>query len=375
VAEDGKDKERRAEAHAAWAEALEKTNPADAKPKHRAAAADFAAAAASAATPAGRAAALRRALTHFRQAGASGEALDTANALLVLKDAPAEDVGQAWLAKAELLPPAETAAVTEALQKAMAAPGPAASSARLRLAVHHLTRGRHLLDAAPGSIDPAKAKQSGEQMVKLGRDMLVQIADAANVTPPERSAHEEAVFQLGSQLMTEAKFADAEARFRKQVQLYPDGKLVGYGRLWLACCLVQQGHTGGPADKRLQEAIDLLSPLLASPVEFLRTQAEIRTLNTLVVQQRYADVVKLGDDLAKKYKGRPDELVIGKLLFYAHLNRTPAEPGEALRVLLRMEEAFKEIPSAAFPADPEYSHARWQKDLPALRQELEKRKQ
>jgi hypothetical protein len=39
-----------------------------------------------------------------------------------------------------------------------------------------------------------------------------------------------------------------------------------------------------------------------------------------------------------------------------------------------MEEAFKEIPPTVFPSDPEYSHARWEKELSTLRHELEKRK-
>jgi hypothetical protein len=129
------------------------------------------------------------------------------------------------------------------------------------------------------------------------------------------------------------------------------------------------------ADKRLQEAIDLLNPLLSSPVEFLRTQAEIRTLNTLVVQKRYDDVLSLGKSLCEKYAGRPDELVVRRLMFYSHLNRVPFEPGEALNVLLKMEELFQRLTPADFPKDPEYSRERWAKLLPTMRQELEKRKE
>jgi hypothetical protein len=374
VADAGKDRERRAEVNAAWAALLEKSNLVDAKAKHKAAAADYAVIAASFPTAAGRMDALKRAVSHFKKAGATTEALQAVDAFLALNDLTPEDAAQAWLDKAELLPAEDSVAVTEALQKAMSYPGPAASTARLRLAMHHLTRGKQLFDASAGSKEPDRLKQSGQQMVQLGRQMLIQLADASAISPAEKATHEEAIFQLGSQLMSEAQFAEAESRFRKQIQLYPDGKLAGYGRLWLACCLVQQGHTGGPTDPRLQEAVELLSPLLTSSSEFLRTQAEIRTLNTLIVQERYDAVVKLGEELASRYRGRPDELVIGKLLFYSHLSRTPAEPGEALRVLLRMEEAFKEIPPAVFPSDPEYSHARWEKELLTLRQELEIRK-
>src|SRR5579883_3226122 len=215
-------------------------------------------------------------------------------------------------------------------------------------------------------------------MTRLGRDMLVQLADAAAVPPAEQATHEEALFQLGSRLMGEGQFADADARFRKQLQLYPDGKWAGFGRLWLACCLLQQAvrtKDPDPADKRLQEAIEQLRPLLASPVEFLRAHAEIRTLNVLVVQKQYDAVLTLGKDLSAKYAGRANELVIGRLMFYAHLNRTPFEPGEALKVLLRMEEVFRQLTPADFPTDPEYSRDRWEKQLPEMRQELARRKE
>jgi len=378
VAEGGKERERRAEAAAAWAAALEATDPAAAKAKHRMAGEDYAAVAAAAA--AGRAELLRRAATQLKQGGATAAALDAVTRLLAEKDLPPEEAGRAWLDKADLLPAADEAGVTAALTRAMEAAGPAAAAARLRLAVAQLVRGKTLLDTAGAATDPAAAaaRKQGEQMTRLGRDMLVQLADAAAVPPAEQATHEEALFQLGSRLMGEGQFADADARFRKQLQLYPDGKWAGFGRLWLACCLLQQAvrtKDPDPADKRLQEAIEQLRPLLASPVEFLRAHAEIRTLNVLVVQKQYDAVLTLGKDLSAKYAGRANELVIGRLMFYAHLNRTPFEPGEALKVLLRMEEVFRQLTPADFPTDPEYSRDRWEKQLPEMRQELARRKE
>ena len=373
VAEGGKDREWRAEANAAWAAALDKTDPGEARAKHRAAGEDYAALAETAA--AGRAELLRRAVTHLKRGGAGPAALAAADKLLAAKDLAPEDAGQAWLDRAELMPQTDAAGVADALNRAMGSPGPAAAAARLRLAILHLARGKQFLDPTAGTGDPAAAKARGEQMTRLGREMLIQIADAATVPPAERAAHEEAVFQLGSRLMGEGQIADAEARFRKQIQLYPDGQLAGYGRLWLACSLIIQGQPGGPTDPRLQEAVDLLRPLLGSPSEFLRTQAEVRTLNALVIQKRYDTVLALGKDLSAKYAGRADELMIGKLMFYSILERTPFEPGEALRVLLRMEEVFQKLPPTAYPSDPEYARERWAKVLPEMRQKLEERKE
>jgi hypothetical protein len=381
VAEAGQDRVRRAETNAAWADALEKTHPAEAKAKHAAAGAEFAAAAETAA--AARPELLRQALRRLKQGGSTAEALAVADKLLAIKDLPPEDAGQAWLTKADLLPADNPEGIIGALNKAMEFPGPAATAARLKLAMQQITDGKRAVEGSgliqSGDLSMAE-RAKGEKQIQLGRQLLVQLADASTVAPAEAAVHEEAVFQLGSLLMGDRQYADAEARFRKQIQLYPDGRMAGNGRLWLACCLVEQaGRTDrkevDPGDRRLAESLDLLRPLLDSPIAFLRTQAEIRTLNTLLVQQKYDAVQKYGDELAGKYRGKPDELVVGRLMFHAILRKSPFEPGEALRMLLRMEEAYKGLAAADFPPDPAYSHDHWAKELPEMRKEMEKRKQ
>lgn len=370
VADDAKDRERRAEVYARWAEKLEGTNEKIVRAKHLAAGRDFAAVAEANPMGLNKSDWLRKAISHYRKGGANDDALKLAESMLKMADLPANDRAQAWLVKAELLPPSETQAITEALNQAMATHSIAGTKARLRLALQHLQHGSLLQQNAD-----AKTKTQAETMIRLGRDLLVQIADATDITNEERTVHEEAIFQLGSRLMKEGHYDDAETRFRKQLQLYPQAKLSDFGKLWLACCLVQQGHNGGPGDPRLQEAITLLEPLLNAKEDFIRTQAEIRTLNTLVVQERYDAVLKLGDRLLHQYRGKADELVIGKLMFYSFLQRRPAEPGEALRVLLRMEELHKSLPADAYPNDLEYSQARWERELQAMRQELDRRKE
>ena len=372
-ADAGKDRERRAEVYAAWATSLAATNPAEAKAKHRAAGTEYAALADTFPTASGKADLYRRAMGAFKQGGDAAATLDAATKLLAVPGAQAEDLAAAHLERAELLPSADPAA-RASLEQAMSLPGPSASAARLKLAVANLARGKALLEAAPGSPSPDQTRAEAEATLKLGRNLLEQVADASNVTDAEKPTHETAVFELARRLMGEQKYADAEARFRKQLQLYPTGKEAGFGRLWLACCLVQQGYTGGAADKRVQEAVDLLVPLRTGDDEYLRTQADIRTLNAYWVQQKYDEVSRAGTAMLAAHRGKADELVVGKLMFYAALTRAPADPGEALKVLLRMEETLAALPATAFPTDPEYTQERWKRELPALRAELDKLK-
>ena len=76
----------------------------------------------------------------------------------------------------------------------------------------------------------------------LNSDLLKQVAETANVPPETQIIHEQALFELGRLCLRDTKFTDAEARFKKQLSLYPNGPYAGYGRLWLVCSLLQQAR-------------------------------------------------------------------------------------------------------------------------------------
>jgi hypothetical protein len=372
VAENGKDREYRAEINAAWADALAKSpqGAGEAKAKLRAAADEYAGLADRYPTPAGKADLLRRAAAAYRQAGDPAGALAAVNKLLAAGGVPDEHAGAAWVEKGDLLPDADFDGKKAAYEKAMLTPTPAAAEARYRSAMLYLNRGYQLMQAAAAALNPDPVKAEAEAAAKLGRDLLAQMADAATVPPAERATHEEAIFELGRLLMGGGRYADAVARFRTQLKLYPAGPKAGYGRLWLACCLVSQAGAETPvsaADPRLTESLSLLEPLLGSADPFLKAQAEIRTLNTLVVMKKFDQVVARGGPLLDAYAGRPDMLTLGELVFHAHLSGSPPQAGEAVKVLDRMEAAYKGMPKAAFPLDPAYSYESWQQKLPAMR--------
>ncbi|MGL4422146.1 MAG: hypothetical protein ACRCZF_15870, partial [Gemmataceae bacterium] len=304
-AEPGKDKERRAEVWSAWGQALATTQSTEAQAKYRQAAAEYTALAETFPTGAGQVDLIRRALSAAKLSGDRTLPLELARKLLNLPQTPLEDQAMAHLTVAEYAPAGDPLA-QQSLEKAMQLPGAAGASARFRLAMTYLNLGKQTIDQAASATNPDAARKQGEAHRQLGRNLLQQVADATQVSEGEKDAHEKAVFELARRLMAEGQYADAEARFRRQVQLYPTGAEAGFGRLWLACCLVQQGYTGGPTDKRLQEAIELLSPLRSHTQEYIRTQADIRTLNALWVQQKYDEVLRNGQALLTTYSNKPD---------------------------------------------------------------------
>jgi len=360
------DQPLRAEVNTAWAESLEKIDPAGARAKYAAAAKSHMTYAAM--LTGDKAAVLQKAIACFKQAGDTAQALTTMDRLLKLEPASLSAAAKAALhvERANLLPSTDFAGIKASLEAAMNEPGPQALAAKLKLALLHISRAQELTAAAGSDAVKMEAVQIGE----FGRSLLKQVADSATVPAESRGTHEQGLFELGRLSLKDAKYTDAEARFKKQLSLYPNGSTAGYGRLWLVCALLQQARGNDSSKKILEEALSHLAPLTQSTDAYLQTYGQIWTANTHLELGNIVEATNRSQQLMTKYQGKPEELVAGKLLFYAYLKQETPQPADASRTLDRMEAAFKALPATAYPHDPEYSHERWKSELPRLRQEL-----
>lgn len=366
VAMPGRDREKRAEVNAAWASALKATP--DGAPlaaaKFRAAADDFSVLAAAYPTPAGKADLMRRAAACYKQAGDHVAAANVIDLLTRTPDLPGDVVAAAWVEKADsLLAGNQFPEAVEALKKALAVPGPAAATARVKLAMAYLDRGRTLSRTA--ATPQAQGEATG--MLEFGRRELTLAANAAADTPAERTAHEQALFELGKLLLNQGVYADAEARFRQQVQSHPTGPHADQGRLFLGSCLLVMArgdHQGGrppsDADAKLAEATKLFDVLSGSKDEYLRTQADLRLANAVLLQKRYDELPALCDRLAIRYAGKVQELVLLSMRY--HAETFADRKADAARTLGRMEAVYAKLTDADFPGGmEEYTRAYWQK--------------
>ena len=370
VAEAGADRRHRAEICEKWANALLKTNPADAKPKFLDAASEYATLAEKELAPAAKAEFQRKAAFQYRQAGENSKAVELISSILNAKDVSDDLLGQAWVDRADLLPLDRISEIEEALKKAVAMSGPAATSARFKLAVMYVKRGQEL---ATGSTDDAKREAAAT--AKLGRDILAQLADASNVLPADDATHEYALFELGRLAMLDRQYPDAEARLRKQLALYPAGEQADNARLWLASALLARAQSDATvATKARTEALVHLKELAKSGDSFLRTWGEIWQANTMLQMGDTAATIPFCKELMAKHEGKLEELVLGKLLVHAYLSAKSADAGEALKTLLRMEDLFAKLPRDAYRSDAEYSYDHWKAELPRLRELLANRK-
>jgi len=356
VAAGGRDRERRAEAHLAWAQALQKTPAAGDQPAahFRAAADDFAQLAAAYPTAAGKADLLRKAATSLRQAGDAAAAGAMIDQLTTMPGLNEDVVAAAWLEKGEaLLAGNQFAEATQALQKATA--GPAGLIARVKLASAHLEQAKR------------KTGDEAKGMTALAQQLLTQVANTTATTAPEREAQQQAFFELGKLLLAQGNIPDGEARFRQLVQANPGGTTGGTAKLYLGSCLLllaRGAHQGGrppaDADRKLTEALGYFDELAKSDDAFLRTQADIRQANATLLLKRYNDMPALCEKLADRYRGKVEELIVLSMLYSSY--RFADLPGGAARTLGRMEEAFAKLGPDAFPGgSEEYTREYWVK--------------
>lgn len=367
VAEGNADRKHRAEISERWANTLLKSNPADARPKFLDAATEYADLAEKTLEPSTRAEFQRKAAFQFNRAGETTKAVEFISTILKTKDVSDELIGQAWLDRADLLPSEKAAEIEEALKKAVALPGPAATPARYKLAVTYVKRGQEL--AAKDATE--NGKREAEATAKLGRDMLAQLADSSAVT--DTTTHELALFEVGRLAMLDRQYPDAEARLRKQLTLYPAGEQADNARLWMASALLARAQSDvASAPKARAEALIYLKDLAKSSDSFLRTWGEIWQANTLLQMGDTAATIPLCKELMAKHEGKLEELVLGKLLLHAYLSANDAAATQ--KTLARMDELFAKLPREAYRSDAEYSYDHWKAELPRLRELLANRK-
>lgn len=362
VAAGGRDREKKAEALAAWATHLQKVN-ADGGPKFAAAAAEYAALADLRAAESDKADLLRKAAALFKQAKDGPSSLAALDRVVRLPGLPDEVSGPAWAEYADgLLAANRPDDALGAFRQAIASAAPASTAARYKV-------GRLLLDGG----DPRKAP--------LGLELLRQVADAERVAPAEQMAHERALAELGYERIRARDYADAEGRLRKQLALYPTGIEADLGKVLLGTCLLQRAAPGAsprvpdPA-KALDEALGLFRQVIADgdarkaagrPGErdgWLRTQANLRVLQTFLKMGRPRDVLVEGDKVRRELAGGVEELFVLNLMFHAYKQQPGGEQG-ALAVRDQMKELFDKLKDkpGAFPeaGGEEYHRAYWEK--------------
>ena len=254
--------------------------------------------------------------------------------------------------------------------------GPAATAARVRVGLLQIEQARAKFRAE----GPA-AKIEGRAMLELGQAMLAQVANKTADSPAEREAQQLALYELGKLLLQQGKYGEAEVRFRQLVRLDPTGPLAPMGKLWLGGCLLAiargddqpGGRPPADADRKAAEARDLFQPLTESQDPFVRTQAEVRLANALLLLRKYDELQTLCDRLAERHRGKVDELVVLYLQYLGH--RGADRNADAARALNRMEEAFGKLTDADFPGgSDEYTRAYWQQLLDAVRPATTSRK-
>ncbi len=366
VAIAGRDRERRAEVNSAWAGTFPPTPEGSTKAaaKWREAGSDYLALAPQHPTATGKADLYRRAADCFRKAADFPAALAAIEPVTTLSGIPPESVAAAWLEQGEILLAAQQfPEAEESLKKSIALTGPAASTARVKLALVHVENGKAKLRTAMTQ----QARDEAKQRLELGSQLLTQVANRTTDDPAERDSQQQALFELGKLHLHQQNFPEAEARFRQLIQVNPAGVLANQTRLYLgsALLLLARGDNQGarpPADaeRKLTEAQKLFEALAEVNDPFLRAQADIRLANTTLLLKKYDDMPALCDKLAERYRGKVEELIVLSMLYTA--NRFAERPADAARTLARMEEVYGKLTDADFPGGAEeYTREYWKK--------------
>lgn len=357
VSAPGREREKRADVLAAWGTALKKSGG-DAAPKLKAAADEFAALAAFQPKTDGKLEMLRRAAALYRQAD------EPAAAVLRLKEAaklpgiPEPVTGPLWVELADaMLAAKQTDEVWKIFNEIMATAGEASTATRYRLA-------RQFVDSRHPGLAP------------VGRALFEQIAKQQNVSQGEREFHERALTELANDLIRQGNFADAEARLRTQLSIYPNGPEAPLARLLLGVCLLQKAAAGGAAPdvaNMRTEALTAFKQIVADcdaaerrngklneREEMLRLQAALRVLQAYHQMMKPQELLSEAAPLLDRYKGTVEELIVFSLMYHAF--KQSGKPDLALHTRDRMKEVFDKLPPSAFPAKTgEYSRDYWPK--------------
>ncbi len=361
LSEPGRDREKRAEALAAWAAALQKAGG-DYKLKALAAADEYKALVALQPAVTAKAEILRRAAGLYTL-GANPDA-----SIVVLREAsklpglPEAALGPVWaeLADALIATGRPEKEVIEAFNQAMGSAGPVGTSTRYRLA-------RQFADSRRADLAP------------LARELFKQIAQQENTGPAEQEFHERALVELAHDFIRAGNFSEAEVWLRKQLGYYSTGAEAPLGRLLLGVCLIQRasippsGSLDAPTIARLRdEALKLFKQTVAEADAklkrdgklnerdaWLRLQAALRVLQTYQQLQKPNDLLAEAAELRRQYRGTVEELIILSLMYHAFKQKN--ETGRALEAREQMKELFDRLSPSAFTAEKgEYSRTYWE---------------
>lgn len=364
VAAAGRDRERRAEVNAAWGEAL-RAAKGEYRAKFAAAAAEYAALADAQPAASAKVDLFRRAYAMHRKAEDPAAALAAVQKAADLSPDLGEAAGPVWVDYSDALLAAgrPDKEVTDAINKALASGGGAATAARYRWA-------RVYLD----SRDPRK--------VPLGTALMEQIADQSNVSAAEQETQERAMMELADMAVRAGQFPEAEARLRKQLNLYPGGPEAGVGRLLLGVCLIQTAASRNEKDaewNRRQaemraEALTFFKEIVAdadrkekvSPGgklperdEWLRLQAGLRVVQSYQQLGSGNEVVSYAAPIIDRHRGTIEELIVLSMVYVAQ-ERQLKQPELAAETLQRMRDVYEKLPPAAFRGTSgEYSREYW----------------
>ncbi len=361
VAVNGRDRERRAEVRSAWATSVQKTDAIAAAALYRQAAEDYLALA-TASKDTVQADLLKRAAAMFRQAGDEKAAFAAIEQLTQIRGLNGDAAASAWVEKGDLLlASGQFTEGVEALKMAMAAPGPSAMPARVKLANAYLEQGR------AKARTPGPGQAEAQKSIEFAQNLFTQVASTTADSPVERDAQQTALYELGKLLLQQQNYPDAEARFRQLAQTYPTGPLAGQARLYLGSCLLliaRGDHQGGrppaDADRKLAEAQKVFEELAKSTDPFLSAQADVRLANATLLMKKYDDMPELCKRLAAKYPGKVEELLLLSMLYWSYLAAERPEP--AARTRIDMEAAFAKLqPSDFSNGAEEYTREYWVK--------------
>jgi uncharacterized protein with PhoU and TrkA domain len=356
VAENARDRHLTADVRAAWGEAILATQPVEAKGKLTQAAAEFQKLADESAAPAEQVNWLNRALACYRSAGDTANVSAVLTAMDAIPGVPPEVKASVCLARGEqLVKDGKFAEGERDLRQASLVAGPVGTRATVKLAVARINEGVRL------TTSPA-TEGEGRGLIQLGQDLLSQVANKTYDTPDGREAHEEALFELGRLLVRPSlpsliHYSEAETRFRRLLQEYPAGRYAETGGLYLGIALTQQalgankGTSPPDRDRKLAEAQKVFEGLSQAKDPWVRTHADIRVVHTMLHARQFDALPKVCGDLAERYRGRVQELIVLSTLYtgYKMADRSDLAKG----VAERMETAFATLPDAAYGREME----------------------
>lgn len=354
-------REKKADTLAAWATALQKDGK-DFKPTALAAATEFEAMAGSQPAATAKVDTLRRAAGMYKAAGDPARTVATLEAAVHLPALPDTTVSAVLVELAEALVAAKRPdEAWKALNDAMSRSTPISTAVRYRL-------GRQFLDSHK------------PELAGLGKNLLEQVANQANVAPAEKEYHELALVGLGYEVMRTNNYSEAEVWLRKQLADYPTGPEAGLGRLFLGICLIQRAGVSGASapdaasvTRMRDEAIKLFKQVVADSdaklkkdgklterENWVRLQAGLRVLQTYQQMHNPKDLLADAPALLERHRGTVDELIILSLVYHAFKQKN--EPGLALQTRDQMKDLFDRLPARAFTATKgEYSREYWEK--------------